>query len=205
MNARAGRLARGTAAASFATFVALLSHTSAGAPIPGPAGVIAPLMLSIVVCVFLAGARTSMLRLSIGVVLSQALFHLLFVLGTGGAVASGPGAASGPGHVHGGPVLLDASGAASLHGAHAVGPEMWLAHAVAAGLTLLMLSRGEATLRHLVSVAGCAAVMLRGLLALEPTPLPLSGAEPAAVDRPRRPLGVYRSTMRHRGPPALAL
>lgn len=46
------------------------------------------------VCTLLAGRVLSLTRLSIAVVISQALFHVLFVLGTD------PGAAGATGHAH---------------------------------------------------------------------------------------------------------
>src|SRR5690606_16871403 len=81
--ARMTRVARGSAAATLATFVALLSHVAAGGAMPGWLGVAAPWMFSILVCVPLAGRRLSVLRVTAAVVVSQALFHVLFVLGSG--------------------------------------------------------------------------------------------------------------------------
>ncbi|MDR2997573.1 MAG: hypothetical protein LBU78_05595, partial [Microbacterium sp.] len=72
---------RGFAAASTATFVALAAHVTAGGAMPGPLGVLAPWLLSLMVCVLLAGRKLSALRLSISVIVSQLLFHGLFVLG----------------------------------------------------------------------------------------------------------------------------
>lgn len=169
---RGSRVARGAAAAVLSTAVALGSHLLAGAEAPGVLGVVVPLVFAVSVCTVLAGVRLSAVRLSVSVVTSQVLFHLLFVLGT---VPAGTSAVTGAGHDahlgHGGHVahsghavhesmtLASVTGTAVTgttggagHAAHAsVG--MWLAHAGAAVLTVLALHRGETLLRQLRRLA----------------------------------------------------
>lgn len=99
------RLLRGVAGASIATFVALASHVWVGGQMPGMLGIAVPWLLSAMVCTLLSGIRLSALRLSVSVLLSQALFHSLFVLG---AITPRGGVAP---HVHGPLVLPSASGA----------------------------------------------------------------------------------------------
>lgn len=163
---RGSRVARGAAAAVLSTAVALGSHLLAGAEAPGVLGVVVPLVFAVSVCTVLAGVRLSAVRLSVSVVTSQVLFHLLFVLGT---VPAGTSAVTGAGHDahlgHGGHGAHESMTLASVtgtqvtgttggagHAAHAsVG--MWLAHAGAAVLTVLALHRGEMLLRQLRRLA----------------------------------------------------
>ena len=53
--ARRTTLLRGFAAASVAVFAALAGHVSAGGAMPGLLGIVAPWLLSLMVCVLLAG------------------------------------------------------------------------------------------------------------------------------------------------------
>ncbi|MCS4276371.1 hypothetical protein M2390_001553 [Mycetocola sp. BIGb0189] len=200
--ARGKRLIRGLLAAGIATFVALLSHVGAGASMPGAVGIVVPLVLSIVVSVFLAGKKLSAARLSLAVLISQAFFHVLFVLGAGGRVQNAP--MSGLGHQHT-PTDVDivATVSAAEHAAH-LGPFMWGAHALAAALTVFALYQGEALMRSLLTLAALA--LAAWLYRLEPIEGPRSVAVPPRAERPDAliPLGVYASTLRHRGPPVLA-
>jgi hypothetical protein len=95
------RFARGSAAALVATFVALFSHMAGGGPTPPFLGVAVPLFFSLVICTILAGLRSSLLRLTVSVGLSQLCFHWVFSAAavaqavSGGAVVAGGIAASG--------------------------------------------------------------------------------------------------------------
>ena len=80
---RSTRVIRAWVAASIATFVALFWHVAAGGAMPHWLGIAVPWVLSLAVCTVLVGRALSLLRLSVAVVLSQLLFHLLFVLGAG--------------------------------------------------------------------------------------------------------------------------
>ncbi|MEV8024602.1 hypothetical protein [Microbacterium sp. NPDC080220] len=72
---RPSRVARGEAAASLATWAALLSHVAAGGAMPGWLGVAVPLVLSFAFCTALAGRHLSVVRLAVAVTASQLLFH----------------------------------------------------------------------------------------------------------------------------------
>lgn len=145
---RAPRVARGSVAASVATFAALMSHVSAGGAIPGWVGVAVPWILSVMVCTVLAGRKLSALKLTVAVVASQLLFHALFVLGTvpTGADAVMPGA-----HSHAVMTLTPVSGATApmMH----AGPTMWFMHGIAAVLTVAALYRGERVVQDLRALA----------------------------------------------------
>src|ERR1700712_934267 len=88
MHTRWARVARGCAAAAFATFVAAFSHSLAGGSVPTAFGLFVSLMLSAMVCTLLRGRTLSLWRLAASVGVSQFLFHALFSdLGTPVAAA----------------------------------------------------------------------------------------------------------------------
>lgn len=138
-------VARGFAAASLATFAALAGHVTGGGAMPGPLGILAPWLLSSMICVLLAGRTLSVARLSISVAVSQFLFHGLFVLGT-----ITPSGQSVP-HVHGAPLVLPVSAGVPAT-AVAAGP-MWAGHLLAAVLTVVVAHRGERMLLALRALA----------------------------------------------------
>ncbi|MCP2333109.1 hypothetical protein [Actinoalloteichus caeruleus] len=204
----ARRLLRGTAAASVATFLALVSHVAGGGTPPAWSGVAVPLAVSVVVCVALAGRSLSLARLSVSVAASQVLFHLLFVVG------ADPHAAH---HHHGPPVLhehhhqhhhaLGTSAAVvepHLHG----GPSMWLWHGAAAVITVAALYRGEAALVGLRRLAAAFAAWLRHrlhVLDLRPPHAPDVRLPRGYGDRVLLPPGYFPSACRRRGPPPLGV
>lgn len=131
MDSRWARVARGTVAATFATFVAAFSHSIAGGSAPSVFGIGVSLILAIALCTLLAGRTLSVWRLAVSVVASQALFHGLF---------SGLGTPAGMPH-HG----------ADSHALHAVvgmgtassTSTMTLAHLIAALITVIAIRYGE--------------------------------------------------------------
>ena len=182
MDSRWARVARGTAAAGIATFVAAFSHWLAGGVAPSLFGVGASLVISVMVCTMLAGRTLSTARLAISIGFSQLLFHALFSgLGTPVAVAHDMGA-------------MDAT-LPHLHAA----PTMWLAHAVAALVTVIAFRFGE---RAFWGVAGTARLFLARLLVVVApalnAPRPVVAVERRYVPRD---LTLLLSSMRHRGPP----
>ncbi|GAA1699308.1 hypothetical protein GCM10009808_16140 [Microbacterium sediminicola] len=189
------RLLRSTAAASIATFVALLSHVGAGGEMPHVLGVAVPWVLSLAVCTVLAGRALSLLRLTMAVGISQFLFHALFVLG-----ATGSAAATATGHVHG-IGALDLSDVTAVGGASV----MSLSHVIAAAVTVAVLYRGERLVARLGELARGAARWVRrhyvaagGGWSLEPrleVPLVPSTAAPL-LSR------IFANVVRRRGPPA---
>lgn len=191
--ARITSVARGAVAAALATFVALLSHVSAGGEMPGWIGIAVPLALSFVACSALAGRRLSWWRFSLAVVVSQILFHTLFVLGSFDATA---------GHVHG--ALPVSTGEVVASGP--MDAAMLLGHAVAAAVTALALHRGERTIALLRVLAGRAAAWLRARVrvAVPFGPAPVRRVL-ADVVAPVRPVAVLLADSAHRrGPPVLA-
>jgi hypothetical protein len=154
MSSRATRVVRGLSAAAIALFVAALSHVAAGGGAPGQAGTALAAAFAAIVCIALAGRRLSVTRLTIAVVTSQFVFHLLFGVGSG----SGSGLSVTTSQHHGRTVstlVPDALAAAPvaptghLHDS----PWMWLAHGVAAVITVALLARGENVARRLLAIA----------------------------------------------------
>lgn len=185
MQSRWARVARGTAAAVVATLVAALSHTLSGGS-GSWFGVGVSLALAITVCTLLTGRTLSLWRLSVGIGVSQFLFHALFSdLGT--------------------PVLVEHS-MSSMHvtvpHAHAA-PSMWLAHAIAAVITIVAVRFGE---QAFWGVGRTARLFLaRLLIVVAPV---LSAPRPRlAITRRFVPcdLDLLLSPMRHRGPPVALL
>lgn len=173
--ARLDRLRRGSIAATGATFVALLSHVSAGAAMPGPLGLIAPWILALAVCTVLVGRSWGPIRMTAAVLVSQAIFHVLFVLGT-----VTPSGVAQPEHQHG-LMLMPMPAAAPSGASTALVPDaaMLLGHGVAAAATVLFLRHGERTVLALARLVTSAfarlAVVFRASL---PTVTP-------TVPRPR--------------------
>lgn len=130
------RLARAAFGAAVSTFVALGSHLVGGADAPSLAGWAVPLVLSFAVCVQFAGRELSLWRLAIAVSVSQALFHTMFMIGSGAASLSSDG------HAHHGSAVAVTVVDDAAHGAHS-DAGMTLAHVGAAILTTLALHRAE--------------------------------------------------------------
>ncbi len=130
---RGVRAARALTAAAIATLVALGSHVTGGGSVPSLTGVLVPVVLSFAVCWQLAGRMGSWWRTGLAVTASQALFHTLFVVGSGATVT-----AAGAHAHHLEPGALSAE--AAVHGAHG-GGVMTLSHLAAAVVTTVLLAR----------------------------------------------------------------
>ncbi|GGE91953.1 hypothetical protein [Mycetocola zhadangensis] len=196
MRARRIRVARGIAAAAVATFFAAFSHVVSGAEVPGLFALVAASVLSIFLCIALAGRTLSTWRLTASVLLSQLGYHLLFAL----VPASTGSVVTAPGH-HADMVMMTTDATTHVHAS--TSPAMWLGHALAAMITVAALVYGE---RLLFSLFDTLRLGVRVLLV---------GIRLAPVRRPAMPnadwlpvLGanqrVLLSAMRHRGPPVAA-
>jgi hypothetical protein len=145
---RGERALRAVGAASIATFVALFSHVAGGGTMPGFAGIAVPLALAILVCIAVGGRRLSLPRLSISVVISQLLFHFLFVLGL-----SGPATSTMPGgHAAHGAAHIDWATTTSA-ATTACDPLMWAAHALAAIVTITAMHQGARVAARLTQLS----------------------------------------------------
>lgn len=193
MATRWARFVRGWLTAVVAVLVAALSHVAAGGHAPAPVSIALALAFAGMVSVALAGKKLSLVRLSLSVAFSQILFHLLFGLG-------GPaGSMTVAGHHGSAAVIVGAASASPISPAMGW---MWLAHALAAVVTIVALRRGERTFWALVELARTALVAV--LIALGIVLPPLRAVRlGAALHRVFVPfdLAVLLSPMRHRGPP----
>ncbi|OYC96001.1 hypothetical protein [Microbacterium sp. Yaish 1] len=204
------RALRASAAATLATFVALLSHVAAGGEPPSALGAALPWALSLVVSLVIVGRRLSVVRLGVAVTAAQVLFHVMFALGVvplagSAGVSTGGTSQTGPMSLHAGHMSLPAS--VSAPGAlSAVAPDAAMigAHVLAAVATTLLLHRGERLLAGLVGLARRIAVRLRSVArgAVPSAPAPLR-VRPlvSSVRMPRRRALVAAPA--RRGPPAL--
>lgn len=186
-------LLRGFVGATIATFVALASHVWVGGDMPGMLGIAVPWVLSLTVCTLLAGRRLSLIRLSVSVLVSQLLFHALFVLGS-----ITPQGGLGP-HVHGIGVLPAAGDVSAALPQDLV---MWLAHGAAAVLTIAALHRGELIARALLTVArAVAAWIARVVPVIAPVRIEAPSRTRWAVRDAPRVREVHLGAQRRRGPP----
>ena len=146
------RFARGWLTAGFSVVVAAFSHVAGGGAEPGALGVVLALAFAVPLCIALTGRRASLLRLAVSVAASQLAFHLLFSLG--GGVGSGASSAGG----HHSPLVVTAAppdllAAPGGHHMAMVGGLMWVAHVVAALVTVVGLRWGAHCLERLAVVA----------------------------------------------------
>ena len=201
MTARGLRLVRGWIGAVVATSIAAGSHFLAGGNAPELPLLLLALALSGLACTALTGRGLSLWRLSVGVVLSQGLFHWLF----SGAAAPHVSRAPAGGHLAHSSVLDPAAGTIFSSATDHASPLMWLGHAVAAILTVAVLRHGEVAVVRLLQAMRLRVTAFFPLF--QPLPVrPAAAALPA--NRPVRPvrnLGAPLLVMRHRGPPLLPL
>jgi len=199
---RLPQVVRGSSAAAIATFAALFSHVAGGGAVPGMAGICVPLLLSLMVCVLLAGRRLSLTRLSLSVITSQVLFHTLFVLGTPASAPAAQTNMPGGHHDHGMmqmPIVSEHT-MMLMHGDSA----MWVSHFISAMVTIAFLYRGERAIRRLRALAETFIDwMRRGLdvplrLPVQATPARILVAETSGWTVLSR---IRNSTLRRRGPP----
>ncbi len=136
---RGVRVFRGAIGAAVAVALAAASHGLAGGVITWPS-VVATVVLTLPLCVALAGRVGSIWRLALAVSAAQFLYHWTFA-GLGIAAAGGP---------DGAPVSPHAAHFAALEAfsprlaeAGAADTTMWVLHVCAAALTTVLLARGE--------------------------------------------------------------
>lgn len=186
---------RGFASSTLAIFVALAGHVTGGGAMPGVLGIAVPWILASMVCVLLAGRKLSVVRLGLAVGASQFLFHTLFVLGTvttTGAVAP---------HVHGSPLVLPAG--TGVPETVVADGSMWLGHAAATLLTVLVLLRAERLVHAICDLAVRAARWVRSHLDVIVAGPSLPGGTNALGEIPDTisATSSFLATLRGRAPP----
>lgn len=204
---RASRALRGLIGASIATFVALLSHVVADGAMPGWIGIAVPWVLSVMVCTLLAGRSLSLVRLSLGVIASQLLFHFLFVFGfIARSGASGAAQSAHGHHGHGAPGTMTLPPVSALPIDAFTGDiMMWISHGIAAIITIAALYRGERAVLHLRDIArGIIAWAARTLVIILPPPVRHARVRPTRISLRAPSAGPARSSLQRRGPPLCA-
>lgn len=200
MTSRWARVARGGLIASIAVFVAAFSHVAAGGSAPGWAGTAIALAFALLASIAVAGRRLTPWRIAVAVVVSQFFFHLVFSIGA-------PTSVTMMQNGHHGPVLVGGAADPVASMDHS-GGGMWIAHAIAAVVTIVFLWRGE---RELWRVLATAARQLATVLWGAPVVVSVVSHGVAVQVSPvsrllfRDDLGVVLSSLRHRGPPARVL
>jgi hypothetical protein len=161
MNSRGARVARGFAAAAVATLVAALFHMVGGGLPPSALALTLSLVFSSLGSIALVGTRVAVWRLTLSVLVSQFLFHVLFALSPSATFSGMPA----DGHLHAGMHLTMVPGSATSTAATPMpamtfgdSSWMWLSHAAAALLTIAVLLHGE---RALLAVARFAFFVVR--------------------------------------------
>ncbi len=186
MTSRASRTLRGVAAGGTATLVAAVSHAVAGHAAPNAASLGLATLFAVIAGIALTGRRLPRLRMAASVILSQAAYHVVF------STMGGAGETVTSGH-HGGFTVATAPESVTV-----VSPGMWLAHGVAAALTILALAHGETVLRAVVELARPWRAVTVALPALPVLPLlPVAAAAPVLRSRD------LLAACGVRGPPAL--
>jgi len=193
-------------ASGVAIFVAALFHVAGGGAAPGPLALGLSMAFATLASVALTARRLSLWRLLLAVGLSQFLFHVLFSLGGGGVRFTAPG---GMAHLHAGAHLTMTSGAmttGAMSAAHtsALSPSMWLTHATAVLVTVIVLRFGEQAFWGLFETARLRIARAVERLVVVPVTVGPSLATPTTGEPARlRDLGLPLARLRHRGPPAL--
>ena len=156
---RAAQLARGSATAVVALFLAAFSHGVAAGEAPGAIGLVLAGIVALGASVAFVGRRSTPLRTTLAVIVSQGAFHLLF--GVGAGAPTGSFVVDGGGH-HASMAFVDgaAAGAAGAGGAAAsaghvhADTAMLIGHALAAVATIVyLLAVEQAVWRTLTAAA----------------------------------------------------
>jgi hypothetical protein len=202
MSTRGARVLRGLIVALVALLVAAVAHIAGGGQI-GAVGFSLAFAFSALASIALAGRSVSRIRVAIAVLFSQGIFHLLFGIGADHKIATLP---SSSGMLMSG--MGDPGAAAGLaHTLPASYPSMpdngwmWVAHGLAAMLTIVALVKGERTfwmladwVFHTISRTTAISVPVAATRPAAPEAVPDISAADAHF---------LRAGMRHRGPPQL--
>ncbi|TAJ47848.1 MAG: hypothetical protein EPO52_06500 [Herbiconiux sp.] len=200
MTSRWARVARGGLVASIAVFLAAFSHVAAGGSAPGVAGTAIAIAFALLASIAVTGKRLTLPRIAVAVTVSQFFFHLVFSLGGASSMTMTQNG-------HHGAVIVEGAADPMASMDHS-GGWMWVAHAVAAVVTIVFLWRGERGLWRVLSTATrhLATVLIDHLVFVPVASRGVAVRVPT-VSRTvfRDDLGVVLSSLRHRGPPASIL
>jgi len=199
--ARAQRLARGWIVGLVATTAAAVSHSVADGYRPGALSFGAALVFAGMLGTLVIGRRPSLPRLAVAVGVSQFAFHLLFsTLGSGAGSAVRIIGSGMPGMPMTDAPTIAAPAAMSGHH-HLEDPGMWIAHAIAAVLTILFLRRAEGAVWTMLTRLGriVATLLTVVLVPAGSGEVPRLPGRPSLWRRPAEQLLVASAS--RRGPP----
>ncbi|PJJ71944.1 hypothetical protein CLV46_1503 [Diaminobutyricimonas aerilata] len=192
MLSRSARLVRAWSGAAVTGVVAAVLHASAGGGFPPIGAILLAAAFSGLGGMALIGRTLSTGRLAAAVALGQVMFHLVFTLaGTGDVAVTSAG--------HHGMLHLAAGQADAV--AHHSGPMMWLAHGVAAMITVIALRSAERVVWGASAFARLLLRRLRPVVVAPPRSVP--PAPPIGRDVPRLVARAVAQLPR-RGPPLAA-
>lgn len=199
-NGRGARVARGSAIALFATFMASLAHTVGGGLAPGLLTVVLALAFSLPFAIATVGRQAGLARASIAAVGAQLALHALYSLGPAGAPAqiTMTDAPADGLHVHMS-THVHVEHAAAAHGAHPA-TWMWLAHAAAAALTIVFIAFADRVLAAVGAPARGIRLAWRLLTDLIIAP-GHTCTRPPAASTARLARDLHLLSLSHRGPP----
>lgn len=188
MSSRALRLARGWLVGVLSTALAALSHAIAGGGTPTGLALVLGAVFGGMLGIFALATRPSLPRLVIAVGVGQLAFHAAFSTLGEAAMASGS-------HLHGAVAVMP-----SAAHAHPDTPYMWLSHAVAGLVTLVLLRRAETAAWSLLSELARLIITPFRRFAL---PVPAErNRSPRVESRPARPVSrILSREVPRRGPP----
>lgn len=195
---RGVRVARGAAGALITTLLAAASHAAAGG-VTTLFAVTATTLFALPLCVALAGRTGSLWRLSVGVGVSQFVYHWSFAgLGVASASPTASAIAESPHAAH---LAQMQRFVPELAAAGAADALMWVSHALSAILTIAVLHRGE---RAIIALG----TMLRDAVIPFIAMLPAPRAERPTMTGVACPVARRDLLRRHRvcayrGPPSL--
>ncbi|WP_133411791.1 hypothetical protein [Agromyces badenianii] len=193
---RAAQLARGSATALVALFLAAFSHGVSGGEAPGGVGLALAGIVALAASVAFVGRRSTPMGTTLAVIVSQGAFHLLF--GVGAGAPTGSFVESGAGHHQ--TVTFVAAAASASHPHTEIA--MLGGHALAAALTVVYLLAVEQAAWRAIGTAARRFV-LRLSSHLRPVALPLPGSRPIEAPAPRLRSRLRFTAFRYRGPPFL--
>jgi hypothetical protein len=186
VTSRWARVAQGATIASFATFVAALSHTVGGGTPPGLLAVVLSMAFSTLLC--LTVARTVM-----AVAATQFALHALYSV-QGVVPTAAPGSTV---HHHG---AVDVSSTAISPASYDA--PMLISHLVAVAVTVVAIRHGERALRATLRAIRVAVASVLPRIPQIAGPW-LRRPRPAVTRAPRASTRlIVLSAMRHRGPPS---
>ena len=195
---RAAQLARGSGTAAVALLLAAFSHGVAAGEAPGTIGVLLAGILALAASVAFVGRRSTWLRTTLAVIVSQGAFHVLFGVGAG----AGAGASTGSFVVgdHHQAVAFVGDDVAPVGHVHA-DAAMLIGHALAAAATIVYLLAIERAAWRAVTAAARRFALRLTEAVPQPALLPPAVRTVGSASAPRLRSRLRFTALGSRGPP----